>query len=549
MIHKHFKTKAKFSEELAKSPSGVSDSDICFIKDTGEIWTHGKIYAGSDALAGRILALENVGATKTEASETNGNIKINGTETTVYTHPVTTATTAAAVKVGNDAAGHVVLGDAISASDVGAIASTLKGAANGVAELDSSGKVPQSQLPSYVDDVLEYNSNSDFPVTGETGKIYVNKTENTSWRWSGSIYVQIKGDLALGETSSTAYYGDKGKIAYDHSQTPHAITDATKVEASLINGNIKIDGTETTVYTLPDEDPYTSARIPLSHSHGNITNGGALTDTAAAATGNDYLVIRDADNNKIQTSTIKGVDVSDAVTKKHSHSSLTLSLEAQKYDGNKTLQLPAVDPYDTARPPASHSHGNIANGGTLTDTADAATGNDYVVIRDADNNKIQTSTIKGVDVADAVVKKHTHSSLTLSKTAQAYDGDKTLQLPASDPYDTARTPTSHTHGNITNSGTIASTEVTAATGIIVYDSNNKIQRATAEQTRSIIGAGTSSLTLGTTSTTALRGDTKYAASASAGGDAINSDKIDGYHVLVVTEMPASPSADTIYIVK
>jgi hypothetical protein len=549
MIHKHFKTKAKFSEELAKSPSGISDSDICFIKDTGEIWTHGKIYAGSDALAGRILALENVGATKTEASETNGNIKINGTETKVYTHPVTTATTAAAVKVGNDTAGHVVLGGAITASDIGAIELTLKGVANGVAELDSSGKVPQSQLPSYVDDVLEYDKNSDFPVSGETGKIYVNKTENTSWRWSGSTYVQIKGDLALGETSSTAYYGDKGKIAYDHSQTPHAIIDATKVEASSINGNIKIDGTETTVYTLPDEDPYTSARIPLSHSHGNITNGGALTDTAAAATGNDYLVIRDSDNNKIQTSNIKGVDVADAVTKKHSHSSLTLSLEAQKYDGNKTLQLPAVDPYDTARPPASHSHGNISNGGTLTDTADAATGNDYLVIRDADSNKIQTSTIKGVDVADAVTKKHTHSSLTLSKTAQAYDGDKTLQLPASDPYDTARTPTSHTHGNITNSGTIASTEVTAATGVIVYDSNNKIQRATAEQTRSIIGAGTSSLTLGTTSTTALRGDTKYAASASAGGDAINSDKIDGYHVLVVTEMPASPSADTIYIVK
>jgi hypothetical protein len=50
MIHKHFKTKAKFNEELAKNPSGVSDSDICFIKETGEIWTHGKFYAGSDAL-------------------------------------------------------------------------------------------------------------------------------------------------------------------------------------------------------------------------------------------------------------------------------------------------------------------------------------------------------------------------------------------------------------------------------------------------------------------------------------------------------------------
>ena len=65
--------------------------------------------------------------------------------------------------------------------------------------------------------------------------------------------------------------------------------------------------------------------------------------------------------------------------------------------------------------PASHAHGNIANGGTLTDTAAAAAGNDYVVIRDADNSKIQTSTIKGTEVADAVSKRHSHSTLTQSE--------------------------------------------------------------------------------------------------------------------------------------
>lgn len=145
-----------------------------------------------------------------------------------------------------------------------------------------------------------------------------------------------------------------------------------------------------------------------------------------------------------------------------------------------------------ARTPTSHTHGNISNTGTLTDTAAVAAGNDYIVIRDADNSKIQTSTIKGTDVADAVSKKHSHSSLTLSTTAQEYDGTHTLALPSSDPYTSARTPASHTHGNITNTGTITSTEVTSATGILVYDSNNKIQRATAAQTRSIIGAGTSS---------------------------------------------------------
>lgn len=59
------------------------------------------------------------GANKVQSSTTNGNIKIDGTETTVYTHPSTTAATAAAVKVGKDALGHVVIGDALVKGDVG----------------------------------------------------------------------------------------------------------------------------------------------------------------------------------------------------------------------------------------------------------------------------------------------------------------------------------------------------------------------------------------------------------------------------------------------
>ena len=126
----------------------------------------------------------------------------------------------------------------------------------------------------------------------------------------------------------------------------------------------------------------------------------------------------------------------------------------------------------------SHAHGNIASGGTLTDTAAAAAGNDYVVIRDADNAKIQTSTIKGTDVADAVSKKHSHSTLTLSTTAQAYDGSHTLALPSTDPYTSARTPASHTHGNITNAGTItADTAIASGTKIATVGTDNKVSRS------------------------------------------------------------------------
>ncbi len=88
---------------------------------------------------------------------------------------------------------------------------TEMGKANGVATLGADGKVPTSQLPSYVDDVLEYANKVAFPATGEEGKIYVAKDTNLTFRWSGSSYVEISASLALGETNSTAYAGDKGK--------------------------------------------------------------------------------------------------------------------------------------------------------------------------------------------------------------------------------------------------------------------------------------------------------------------------------------------------
>lgn len=73
-----------------------------------------------------------------------------------------------------------------------------KGQPNGYAGLDGSGKVPASQLPSYVDDVLEYANLAAFPVTGEIGKIYIALDTNLIYRWTGSTYVEI---------SSVATYG------------------------------------------------------------------------------------------------------------------------------------------------------------------------------------------------------------------------------------------------------------------------------------------------------------------------------------------------------
>lgn len=90
-----------------------------------------------------------------------------------------------------------------------------KGQPNGFASLDSKGLIPSSQLPAYVDDVIEVATFDELPEVGEAGKIYVTLDTNLTYRWSGTRYIEISQSLALGETSSTAYAGDKGKVTTD----------------------------------------------------------------------------------------------------------------------------------------------------------------------------------------------------------------------------------------------------------------------------------------------------------------------------------------------
>lgn len=142
----------------------------------------------------------------------------------------------------------------LSASDVSAVASSEKGTAGGVAPLNSSGVIEATYLPSFVDDVLEGYVSDDAATfykdsakssayTAESGKIYVDLSNNKTYRWSGSKYIVISDTIALGETSTTAYRGDRGKVAYDHSQTAHAPSNA---ERNVIIG-IQKNGTDISV--------------------------------------------------------------------------------------------------------------------------------------------------------------------------------------------------------------------------------------------------------------------------------------------------------------
>lgn len=112
-----------------------------------------------------------------------------------------------------------------------------------------SGTIAAANLPSYVDDVLEYASLSKFPTTGESGKIYTALDTNKIYRWSGSAYVVISETVALGTTHSSAGYGDESRAAYNHSTktsgNPHHVT---KADVGLGNVDNTADSAKSVKY-------------------------------------------------------------------------------------------------------------------------------------------------------------------------------------------------------------------------------------------------------------------------------------------------------------
>lgn len=138
------------------------------------------------------------------------------------------------------------------------------GVADGIATLDTTGKVPASQLPSFVDDVIEVDDISSAPATGEEGKIYVAKDTGKCYRWSGTMYTEIS-------TSDIVTASDK-------------------------NGYIKINGTDVMVYEPVQADWNETDTASLSYikNKPNIPSGVIVDDT-----------LSDTSTNAIQNKTVK----------------------------------------------------------------------------------------------------------------------------------------------------------------------------------------------------------------------------------------------------
>ena len=168
---------------------------------------------------------------------------------------------------------------------------TLLGLPNGIATLDGGGLVPSAQLPSFVDDVLEFTNLAAFPATGEAGKIYVALDTNRTYRWSGTTYIEISSGPAttddLPEGTTNLYYLPS-RVQADETTTSitRVANDIVYTDEDGVNTNVDLTQTAAQVLVTPSGN-LTSVNVQaalLEHqsdidalTSGAITDHGALT--------------------------------------------------------------------------------------------------------------------------------------------------------------------------------------------------------------------------------------------------------------------------------
>lgn len=288
-----------------------------------------------------------------------------------------------------------------------------KGAPNGLASLNESGIIPSAQLPSYVDDVIEVDTFSNLPGTGESGKIYIVQDTNLTYRWSGTGYVEISKSLALGETSSTAYPGDKGKATTDK---------LNKTSNKVVVGPTTVNPS-TDKIVLKYQTHFTSTNSDSEDSH--IINA-ATTSQAGVMSSADKTKLNGLKDQAGITSDIDAVQTN-LETHINNKSNPHKVTKDQVGLGNVDNTSDANKPISTATRNALNSKFNASDGNALKQRVDnipELIATDITV--DSDNDSVNISLDK-TSIVDGTLSGTTINinSATTSKAGILTPSDKT----------------------------------------------------------------------------------------------------------------------------
>lgn len=310
-----------------------------------------------------------------------------------------------------------------------------------------SGTIAAANLPSYVDDVLEYASISKFPTTGASGKIYTALDTNKIYRWSGSAYVVISETIALGTTHSSAGYGDESRAAYNHSTktsgNPHHVTKADLGLGSVENKSSATIRGELTSVNVTTALGYTPPKTDTNTHYTTRIVAGAVNGAANAATTNGNTYINVTDDNIFRSGVvIKGtgatsvtsdasgnitVHSTDTNTWRPIQNTLTSTATDQSLSAaqgkalndkfssyvptSRTVNGKALSANitlsagDVGAAPASHSHSYLPlSGGTMTGKINRGAGGSWIQAR---NNVVVFGTVANLQAYNPVVGQKT----------------------------------------------------------------------------------------------------------------------------------------------